>query len=242
MTKASAWCTDNRVLKGANDRETGTNVHGYLGGKMLKRLIATTVMVVLAGCAQTKGVVNPAGMTVQDVEIGSRGPVAGVGIGGNDIEAIADQMVRSMLANPILAGAATPPRVKIDAEDFRNESTQPINKNSIVGALRIELARAANGRIRFSGQENAAATEKQRALKRQGVTDVGTRGLTKAQLGVDYFLVGTITSLDARSAKTGLTQRFTQITFEMQDAETNELVWGDRYRFERVSGDDVIYR
>jgi hypothetical protein len=209
---------------------------------MLNKVVMGIAVILLAGCAQNKAVVNPNGSAVQDVEIGTRGPVTGVGIEGRDIAAMTDRMMRDMLANPILVGSGTAPRVKIDAEDFRNTSTQPINKNLITNRLRVELNRAANGRLRFVGQSSAAAVEKQRALKREGATDVGTRGLTKAQMGVDYFLIGEIASQDTRNSRTGMIQRMTQITFEMQDAESGELVWSGIYEFERAGADDVIYR
>lgn len=208
---------------------------------MLKKVLCSSVLLLLAGCAQ-KGVINPNGVATQDVELGSRGPVAGVGVESRDIVAMTDRMMRDMLSNQILAGSSTPPRVIIDAEYFKNNSTQPINKNLITNRLRVELNRASNGRMRFVGRANIAAVEAERDLKRQGATDIGSRGLTKATMGADYRLTGEIATMDSRSAKTGMMQRYNQITFEMMDLESGELVWSGMYEFERAASDDVIYR
>ncbi len=161
----------------------------------------------LGGCV-TAGVANESGAAPVAVDPSQRGPVSGVGIEGQDVIAMTDQMIRDMLANQRLAAAPKAPRVIIDVEFFANESTQPINKSLIVNRMRTGLNRASNGKIQFVGNQYAGAVAQARELKRKGVTDMGTTGLTKAQLGADYRLGGTIASLDSRNAKTGMIQRY----------------------------------
>lgn len=195
----------------------------------------------LGGCATT-GVANESGSVPVAVDHTQRGPVSGVGIEGQDIVTMTDQMIRDMLTNQRLSAAPKSPRVIIDAEFFANESTQPINKSLIVNRMRTSLNRGSNGRIQFVGNQYAGAVAQARELKRKGVTDVGTTGMTKAQLGADYRLGGTIASLDSRNSKTGMIQRYYQINFEMFDLETSEIVWSGLYEFARAGADDVIYR
>jgi penicillin-binding protein activator len=196
----------------------------------------------LTGCSTVGNTQNPAGVAPVAVDVSKQGPVAGVGIEGHDIVAMTDQMVRDMLSTPKLAGAPKAPRVVIDPSLFDNQSSQPINKNIITQRLMVGLNRSAAGRMQFVGRKYSQAVEKERDLKRQGVTDVGTTGLTKAVYGVDYQLGGTITSQDARDQKSGLVQRYNQIVFEMVDMETQEIVWSGLYEFTRAAADDVIYR
>lgn len=192
----------------------------------------------LAGCAATADkAMGPA-----EHDPGVRGPVSGVGIEGHDIVAMTDQMMRDMLANYTLAGGEVSPRVIVDAEYFVNDSSQAINKNAITDRLRVNLNRAANGRMVFVGRAYADMVSHERDLKRQGVTDVGTTGLTAAQAGADYRLGGRISSLDARRSSDGAIQRFTQIVFEMIDLETGVIAWSGIYDFSRSARDDVIYR
>ena len=213
-------------------------------------VVRTTTMgvlasAVLAGCvttAPTYPVVNATGAATTYQDPGSRGPVAGVGIEAQDIINMTDRMMRDMLANPVLAGSKTAPRVIIDAEYFRNESSSRLNTNSITDRLRVSLNRSAEGRMTFVGRQFSDMVAKERDLKRQGVVDQGTLPATRAPQGADYRLGGRITSLDSRSPATGQMSRYNQITFEMVDLETSQIVWSGIYEFLKTAQDDVIYR
>lgn len=196
----------------------------------------------LSGCVTDGDIKNPSGVPTRNIDPAVQGPTGGVGIEGSDIISMTDQMVRDMLSYPALANREKAPGVIIDAEFFVNDSSQPINKNSITDRLRVELNRAAGGRIRFIGRNYSKMVEQERDLKREGATDVATTGLTKAQKGADFRLGGRITSLDSRNTKTGMQQRYTQITFEMIDLESSEIIWSGFYEFSRAGADDVIYR
>jgi len=192
--------------------------------------------VLLIGCATPPS----RAVTYQDVK--SAGVVAGVGIESQDIVGVTDRMIRDILANPTLTQRATAPRVVMDGEYFRNESAQPINKSLMTDRLRINLQRAAQGRMVFVSRESAGMVSKERELKRDGMTDSGTTGLTRAQAGVDYRLTGRINSLDTRSKASGAVERYTQISFELIDMESSISVWSDIYEFKKGGLDDAIYR
>jgi hypothetical protein len=130
----------------------------------------------------------------------------------------------------------------VDAEYFRNESSSIINKNLITDKLRVELNRAANGRMIFVSRENISMVEKERLLKDKGVVTPGTGGAVPATAGADYRLTGRIASLDKVSSRTGETSRYHQITFEMVDLETAVILWSGMYDFRKSARDDDIYR
>ncbi|QXP85657.1 penicillin-binding protein activator LpoB [Methylococcus sp. Mc7] len=197
---------------------------------------------VLPGCGSSTKAKYASGVPALDVDPTVKGPVSGVGIEAHDISAMTDTMMRDLLRVPELASREKAPRVIVDDSDFRNEGSQPINRKLIVNKLRTALARSAKGRMKFLGREFADSVEKERQLKRDGVTDIGTTGLTKAHFGADYKMTGTIATLDSYSAATGLQQRYTQITFEMLDLESGELIWSNQYELQRAAADDVSYR
>lgn len=196
----------------------------------------------LGGCAIAPP--NASGVRTAELNPAVAGPVQGIGIEGQDVVSMADQMMRDMLGSPRLTQPAQGkvPRVIVDAQYFANDSSQPINRNIITDRLRVSLNRAAGGRMQFIGRQYVGAVEAERALKRSGTTDVGTTGLMKATLGADYRLGGRIASLDQKSTRTGLVQRLTQITFEMFDLESGEIVWSGMYDMSRAAADDVVYR
>lgn len=195
----------------------------------------------LLGCTPSTKMKSLSGLQTQYHDVGSSGPVKGVGIESQDIVSVTDIMLRDMLANPTLAGREIPPRVIIDDVYFRNESTTRINKKLITDRLRVQLNRAAMGRMVFVGRHYSQMVAKEREMKRDGAVDGGTIRKTKATAGADFRLGGTISSLDMRT-DSGVISRYHQIIFEMIDLEYGTIVWSNMYEFKKTGQDDVSYR
>lgn len=194
----------------------------------------------IVGAAQSS---SDAGSAVTEIGVGSRGPVQGIGIEGRDIAAMTNTMAREILnAKSVVGDGTSVPRVIVDSQYFRIEGSQPMNRNLISQRLLVELNRAAAGRIQFVGRRHAAMVAEERELKREGVTDPGTLKPRKAQLGADFRLAGTFSTLDQVQAKTGKMQRYSQLVFELVDLESSEVVWTGLYEVERAAADDVVYR
>jgi PBP1b-binding outer membrane lipoprotein LpoB len=210
--------------------------------RLFGHITAFLAISLVAGCATTPP--NASGLATTNYNPGVAGPIKGIGIEGQDIISMSDQMMRDMLSEPRLVNAnkGKSPRVIIDSQYFSNDSSQPINRNIITDRLRVSLNRASQGKMTFIGRQYASAVQIERDLKRNGITDVGTTGMTKATLGSDYRLGGRINSLDQKSPSTGMIQRYTQITFEMFDVESGEIIWSGMYEFARAAADDVMYR
>jgi len=201
-------------------------------------LILTSII----NCNKKYDLENAPGTPTTYVDPASKGKVTGAGIESKDIISMTDQMVRDMLANPRLAACKEPPRIIIDSEYFINEGTVRINKNLITDRLRVELNRASQGRMIFIGRHYMPMIDKERTLKREGVVSLGTKEMTQATLGADYRLGGRMTTLDEINVETGMIERYVQITFELVDLETGEIVWNGIYSFAKAAQDDVIYR
>ena len=208
----------------------------------IKRIAALVALSGLAACS-TPNLDNSAGRRVvyQDVATTSN-TVAGVGMESQDIVSMTDRMVRDILSNPAIAGRSTPPRIIIDSEYFANDSSSRMNKNSITDRLRVELTRAAQGRLVFVARHYGDMVSREREAKRNGDTDRGTIRTTKAKAGADFRLGGRITSLDAASKSSGTVSRYHQITFELVDLEYETIAWSGLYEFRKEAQDDVLYR
>lgn len=200
----------------------------------------TTASLVLSGCASN--IDNAKGKPTVYEDVSTTGSVGGVGIESQDVVAVTDKMMRDMMANPLLTGRSTPPRIIIDNEYIRNESTSVVNTNMLTDRLRIELNRSANGRMVFVGRHFSDMVQKERDLKRDGTVDGGTIRKTAAQAGADFRLGGRISSLDAIDRNTGTQSRYSQISFEMVDLELGTIVWSGLYEMRKAARDNVVYR
>jgi penicillin-binding protein activator len=196
----------------------------------------------LAGCGSTT-LNNSAGRPViyQDVASTSA-TVAGVGVESQDVVSMTDRMVRDILSNPQISGRPTPARIIIDSEYFSNDSSSRINKNAITDRLRVELNRAAQGRLIFVARHYGNMVAKERDAKRNGDVDGGTIRKTAARAGGDFRLGGRITSMDAAQKSTGMVSRYHQITFELIDLEYETIAWSGLYEFKKEAQDDILYR
>mgnify|MGYP000435629612 CR=1 FL=1 len=206
-----------------------------------KVLFLSFMVFLLTGCTvYDSNVNNVSGRPTVYSDPSTVGRISGVGIESQDITSMSDLMMRDILATPVLAGRTNSPRVIVDSEYFVNESSSRINKNIITDRLRIQLNRAARGRMLFIGRHYSQMVEHERKIKRQGLVDEGSIGLTRKMAGADFRLGGRITSLDARGSA-GVS-RFHQIIFEMIELETGAIVWSNMYDFKKTAQDDIIYR
>ncbi|MFC3071383.1 penicillin-binding protein activator LpoB [Phenylobacterium soli] len=196
----------------------------------------------LAGTAEAREKLKPGASATVYKDTASPDAVKGIGTESQDIVSMADAMMRDLLTVPQLMNAAKPPRVIIDSKYFRNESSEIIDKSLITDRIRVNLNRAAGGRVMFIGREYAEMVELERDLKDSGKVDVGTTGRTRAQAGADYRLVGRIGTRDALDPRTGTASRFSQYTFELIDLEYGAIVWSNLYEFKKENRDDVVYR
>ncbi|RDV28037.1 penicillin-binding protein activator LpoB [Alteromonas aestuariivivens] len=205
---------------------------------------AVTITLLATGCASnSKTYDNAAGRnTIYEDVSSTSSTVAGIGVESQDVVSMTDQMMRDMLQNPMLVSNESARRIIIDSEYLVNESTSRINKNMLTDRLRINLNRAANGRMVFVGRHFSDMVNKERELKRSGVVDAGTIRTTQATAGADFRLGGRISSLDAMDTNTQLKSRYHQVTFEMVDLELGTIVWSGIYEFKKTAQDDIVYR
>jgi hypothetical protein len=208
---------------------------------MEKVYLAAAFALALTGCASNSNSGSQAQETIyNDPSVELSG--SGVGIESQDIVAVTEKMASDILASPQVSAREITPRIIVDSEYFTNESSsRTLNKNLLTDRLRVGLTKAAAGKLVFVGREHVAMVEKERELKRAGVTDAGTIRITQATAGADYRLVGRISSLD--SVKTGnqMASRYHQIVFELIDLELGTIVWNNVYEFKKTAKDDVVY-
>lgn len=200
------------------------------------------LLVFAVACASAPmGGPSAAGSRVSYSDPGTVGPVAGIGFESQDLVSMTDRMARDILANLPDATVNNPRRIILDAEYLRNEGSSRLNKHAITDRLRIDLNRSSGGRLIFVARQYQDMIENERAIKREGLVDPGTKPLRAAPAGADYRLGGRITTLDALDPKTGQASRYHQITFELIDLEKGTVNWGGMYDFRKSAQDDLVY-
>ena len=205
------------------------------------RAAAALIIIGTAGCASGGGgaVNGYSAPEYVDASTSVRG-VSGIGFESQDLKAMSDQMVRDILSQPQFGNSSTPPRVIIDNERFMNESSQVMNMNLVLDRLRIELMRAAQGRILFVSRQNVDLVEQEKTLKSRGRVDAGSSTTSRAIAGADYRLIGKLTSQTSQ-ARGGMRANFYQFSFEMLDLNNSLSVWGNLYDVKKAGADDRIY-
>jgi len=207
-----------------------------------KNFIVAGILIPLVGCSTVSYDNSPGKPSVYS-DTTQAGPIQGVGVESQDISAMADQMVRDILSSGAFANRSKPPRISIDNSRFINESNNMLNTNRIVRRLRVQLNRAARGRIIFiDRQQGAAGVAMERELKRSGAVDGGTIRRAKAPAGVDYFLEGKITGGDLVSNSKNIRVRESEFFFALLDAEYGSVIWENFYDYRKATSDNVIYR
>ncbi len=202
-----------------------------------KLILPLTAAVFVAGCA-SQGVKNPSGVPVTRMNADEQGFVAGTGVESQDLVAVTDKMVRSILAIPQIAQAATPPIIVLDAVD--NHTRFPINKDLFNTRLRSELIKKSGGKVQFLARERMAALEKERNLKREGAVTASSDANVQEFKGADFFLTGTLGGLSTRT-KAG-TSDYILYEFQLIDARTSTIVWGDNAEIKKQGLEDAAYR
>lgn len=178
-----------------------------------------TLAALLAGCF---------GGLTNRVDVDSEDRLADTGTNSKDLRTVAETMARSIVSLAPLARAGTPPRIALLR--VQNRSNELIDTQIITEKIRTLLVKNAGGRVIFVDRSDITvdALEAERAGKRAGVltsTDV------KTVSGVDFFLAGTLASLD--KAGGGVRSTYTRFSFRLTDAESSDIIWEDEYEMKK---------
>lgn len=203
---------------------------------LLAGLVASSA--ILAGCATSRGVQNPAGVPVTEMRPDERGFVAGTGIESQDLVSVTDKMARSILGIPQIARAQVPPSVVLDP--VVNNTRFPINKDMFLTRIRVMLNSKAAGQVSFLDREMMKTLERERELKRSGQVTASADPNVVEFGGADYFLTGKLEGNTTKAAA-GISD-YVLYTFRLTDARTSRIVWEDFAEIKKQGLEDAAYR
>lgn len=215
-------------------QETGTSIKRthfpafHLWKNGLQILFPVLLFFFMAGCAVQPA--NPGGFSAKRVDPSKQEDTSGLGIGSSDLIKMSRKMAADILADPQFQNRRKPPVIIIDDTRFLNESTQVLDINMLLDRIRINLIRAARGKLRFKSRKNLDLALKEKIIAGVKITEA------------DYWMIGRISSFSSVSNKSGIRSNFLQFSFELLDLATSNAVWGNIYEIKKIGADDAVYR
>lgn len=169
------------------------------------------LLALLAGCAGT-------------VEYGDAGAVETVTVdfGSTDLQLIAEKMVGSLLASPVLKGSEPP---VLQMSRFRNKTDEHIDTKAITDKIRTALVRS--GKVRFTAAEvRDEIVDELEYQQKSGYVSEETRKRIGSMIGADYLLTGEMTSIRKRAGRK--TDLYFLVTLNLVDLRTALIAWSEQ--------------
>jgi hypothetical protein len=196
----------------------------------IRSLVPSLFALLMVACAGTR-----------DTRVNPDAPdtVTGTGLQSQDIRTMANQMAADIKSYGVLAPTREGERASFFITELRNDSSDTIDRQLILRELRTELFRAFNRQVRILDRSPEATdvADAERRMKDRGqVSGVNDRKVA----GSDFVLKGVIASRDRQAGR--LRSSYVNVTFELTDLVTQELVWTGDYSMKTESEKSVINR
>lgn len=146
--------------------------------------------------------------------------------GSTDIQMTAERMTQSLLASRWIDRAAEPPKIRL--REVRNLTSEHIDTKGVTDKIRVQLLRS--GQVRFLADE---ANMEDVFAERDFTEAVTRRGENKLMADTDYIVTGTVRSI--RKKTKDVADAYYQITMELVDPQSGEIVWADEQEIRKSS-------
>ena len=170
-------------------------------------------MYFISGCA-----------SAPDVSYGNPEQVETVttGFGSTDLQMIAEKMVNSLLATPVLSSGRRP---VFYVHQVKNMTDEHIDTKSVTDKIRVTLLKS--GRVQFSAvnEVNDEILKQLEYQTKSGIVDPATAKSAGYQVGADYFLFGEISSI--RKAAGRVLDVYFKFTMNLVNIKTGLIEWAD---------------
>ena len=175
---------------------------------------ATVCLVVVAlfcvGCATKVQYGDPTAQETLTVDFGS-----------TDLQLIAEKMVHSLLASPVIKERHRP---ILQVASIKNKTNEHIDTKSITDKIRTTLLNS--GVVQFTASEIRREVIEELEYQRESdYVDPKTQKRKGRHVGTDFLLTGEITAIKKQKGRTK--DVYYKITLNLVDLETALIAWAD---------------
>ena len=182
--------------------------------KRLYLLLSIAALVsIFWGCASTPVVTygNPDQVETVTADFGS-----------TDLQMIAEKMVNSLLASPVLSSGNRP---VLYVQHVRNKTDEHIDTESVTDKIKVTMLKS--GKVRFSavGDVKDELVNQLEFQASSGMVDPKTAKSIGKLVGADYFLYGELASI--RKSAGRVKDVYFKFTLNLVNIQTGLIEWAD---------------
>ncbi len=195
----------------------------------ISKVLGLSLVCLTLGCATTT--------TVLDVD---KPMYMSEDFGYTDLKTATEKMISSVLTNPPLSSRADRPIVI--AYGITNRTDEHLDTLALTEKIQTGLTRS--GKVRFVNKEARTKIEKEIGYQQGGMITPETKIKMSQQLGAQYMLTGSITSITAEEGR-GIRLKaervkYYKIALELTDINTNIIEWSEEQEFARQVAEPFI--
>ncbi len=184
-------------------------------------VICLSILILIIGCSGSSVYVSPGETTQMDDKYSD-----------TDMKMMAESMYNSIINNLGNVGQ----KKVIALLPVANKTSEHINTEAIADKLQIQLLKS--GTLRFVDRSKIKAMTEQFDLAGSGMMNPNTVKNAGKVIGADFFLSGSLSSIEKRSRTKSLT--YYRLSMSLIDTETNEIVWADEFEIKKKSSKGIM--
>ena len=150
--------------------------------------------------------------------------------GSTDLQMIAEKMVNSLLASPVLSSGKRP---VFYVQHVRNKTDEHIDTESVTDKIKVTLLKS--GKVRFSavGDVKDELVNQLEFQASSGMVDPKTAKSLGKLVGADYFLYGELSSIKKSAGR--VKDVYYKFTLNLVNIQTGLIEWADEKEIRKVA-------
>ncbi|MDL2266447.1 penicillin-binding protein activator LpoB [Desulfovibrio sp. OttesenSCG-928-G15] len=151
--------------------------------------------------------------------------------GSTDLQSTAEYMTQQLLADPLISNARKKPRLRL--REVINYTDEHIDSKGITDKIRVKLMRSKTVRF-LADPGNLDQVYEEREFNKEHTKKSSNDKL----LDADYIVTGAVRSIRKRTEDMG--DVYYQITMELVNPHSGEVVWADETEIRKTTEDPSI--